>query len=643
MKMDQPEANIYEFGDFRLDAAKRLLLKGGDEPVPLMPKAFDTLLYLVRHSGRVIEKDELMREIWTDTIVEENNLNQNISILRRVFGEKRGEHRFIATIPGKGYKFVAEVTAVANGSIRSFDIETGAEKSSRDRIPKNKGRIAGANITNRLDLLALTVLGVLALSSIGFYLWRENSKSTSADTSIKTVAVLPFKPLVAENRDEVLEMGMADTLIAQLGNNQKIIVLPLSSVRKYGNLEQNAMEAGKELGADSVLDGSIQRWGDKIRVNVRLIKVADGTSVWTGTFDEKFPDIFVVQDSISKRVVSALAIQLSGDEQTLLKKRQTNNAEAYEFYLRGRYHVFKITRPEILKAIGYFQKAIDADPNYALAYAGMADAYRTQAIAAFAPSNEVCPQAKALALRTLEIDDSLAEAHIVLGWVGFLFDWDWENAERELKKAIELAPNDSEAHRAYAHFLSNSGRHEEAVAEGKRARELAPLTLITAALESQFLIYAGRYDEATARLDKTLELDQNFWLVHNCLGRVYILQGRNAEAIAEFTKARELSAGGTTEPIAQLGYALAISGKRNEALAILKELKSFAAENYVPMYFFALIYNGLGNREMALSYLEKSFDNRKVQLTFIKIDTRWDKHRADGRFVDLIRKMNLQL
>ena len=643
MKMDQPEANIYEFGDFRLDAAKRLLLKGGDEPVPLMPKAFDTLLYLVRHSGRVIEKDELMREIWTDTIVEENNLNQNISILRRVFGEKRGEHRFIATIPGKGYKFVAEVTAVANGSIRSFDIETGAEKSSRDRIPKNKGRIAGANITNRLDLLALTVLGVLALSSIGFYLWRENSKSTSADTSIKTVAVLPFKPLVAENRDEVLEMGMADTLIAQLGNNQKIIVLPLSSVRKYGNLEQNAMEAGKELGADSVLDGSIQRWGDKIRVNVRLIKVADGTSVWTGTFDEKFPDIFVVQDSISKRVVSALAIQLSGDEQTLLKKRQTNNAEAYEFYLRGRYHVFKITRPEILKAIGYFQKAIDADPNYALAYAGMADAYRTQAIAAFAPSNEVCPQAKALALRTLEIDDSLAEAHIVLGWVGFLFDWDWENAERELKKAIELAPNDSEAHRAYAHFLSNSGRHEEAVAEGKRARELAPLTLITAALESQFLIYAGRYDEATARLDKTLELDQNFWLVHNYLGRVYILQGRNAEAIAEFTKARELSAGGTTEPIAQLGYALAISGKRNEALAILKELKSFAAENYVPMYFFALIYNGLGNREMALSYLEKSFDNREVQLTFIKIDTRWDKHRADGRFVDLIRKMNLQL
>lgn len=394
-----------------------------------------------------------------------------------------------------------------------------------------------------------------------------------------SITLLPFKPLVAENRDEVLEMGIADTLIAQLGNNRKIIVLPLSSVRKYGNLEQNAMEAGKELGADSVLDGSIQRWGDKIRVNVRLIKVADGTSVWTGTFDEKFPDIFVVQDSISKRVESALAIQLSGDEQTLLKKRQTNNAEAYEFYLRGRYHVFKITRPEILKAIGYFQKAIDADPNYALAYAGMADAYRT------------------LALRTLEIDDSLAEAHIVLGWVGFLFDWDWENAERELKKAIELAPNDSEAHRAYAHFLSNSGRHEEAVAEGKRARELAPLTLITAALESQFLIYAGRYDEATARLDKTLELDQNFWLLHNYLGRVYILQGRNAEAIAEFTKARELSAGGTTEPIAQLGYALAISGKRNEALAILKELKSFAAENYVPMYFFALIYNGLGNRE----------------------------------------------
>ena len=470
--MNEPQTHIYEFSDFRVDAAKRLLLKGDGESLPLTPKVFDTLLYLVRHAGKIIEKDELMREIWVDTIVEENNLSQNISILRRILGEKRGEHRFIATIPGKGFKFVASVQVSSFEFQVPVSVESAIEppelpneseseiehlklqdepetrklkpETNQLQRPKTENQFAKDKEQRTKDekpirfwRVAVFSAFLLGLSLLSFYAWRENRKAVSA---VKTVAVLPFKPLVADNRDEALEMGMADTLITRLGDNREIVVRPLSSVRRYGNLEQDALQAGRALDVDSVLDGNIQRWGDKIRVNVRLIKTADGSSLWTGTFDEKFTDIFVVQDAISKKVAAALAVRLSGDEQTRLEKRYTNNAEAYELYLRGRYHFFKITPPEMRKAIGFYQEAIEADPNYALAYAGMADAYRTAAIANYAPSKDVCPQAKALAMRALEIDESVADAHIVLGWVGFLFDWDWVKRRKRTTESHRTCP-----------------------------------------------------------------------------------------------------------------------------------------------------------------------------------------------------------
>ena len=667
--MKQSQTHSYEFGDFRLDTSKRLLLQRDGGQIPLTPKVFDTLLYLVEHAGKIIEKDELMSAIWADTIVEENNLSQNISILRRVLGEKRGEHRFIATIPGHGFKFVAEVSdlsvptsgflsepsAVADG-LNAKELQISNDKlqienqsgisnlkleipdlklKNKDQKPKTENRN-----TKRFGFVALIVSSVLALGYLGFYLWRENTKPI-ARAPIKTVAVLPFKPLVLENRDEAWEMGMADTLISRLGGNREIVVRPLSSVRKYGNLEQDALTAGHALDVEALLDGSFQRWGDKIRVNARLIKVADGTLLWTGTFDEKFTDVFVVQDAISNRVASALEFQLGGDEKNGIGKSYTKNAEAYDLYLRGRYYAFKITEPEIRKAIAFYGQAIELDLTYALAYAGMADAYRTLAITTHAPSKEVCPQAKSLALQALEIDANLTEAHIVLGWIAFWYEWDWNAAESELKRAIELAPNNSDAHRAYAHLLSNSGRHTEAVAMGRRARELDPLSLITNALEGQFLFYAGRTNEAIARYDKTLEIEPNFWVLHNHLGRVYTHQGRYTEAITALTKAKELSAG-STEPITQLGYALAKSGNREKAQATLADLKSLANKRHVPAYNFAMIYNGLGEKEEALNYLEKSFEEREVQLTFIKVDTRWDDIRVESRFVDLMRRMKLQ-
>jgi len=459
-------------------------------------------------------------------------------------------------------------------------------------------------------------------------------------SSIKTIAVLPFKPLVAENRDESLEMGMADTLIARLSNSREIVVRPLGSVRKYGDLQQDPLVAGRELNVESVLDGSIQRWGDHVRVNVRLVSVADGASVWVNTFDEKFTNIFAVQDAISEKVAKALALELSGEERKRLTKRYTENAEAYELYLKGRYYWGKITTPETRKSIQFFQQAIDVDPNYALAYTGLSDAYRTLPIAHGVSSKDAFPRAKAAAMKALEIDGSLAEAHVSLGFVKFWFDWDWDGAEREFKRAIELNPNEAYAHLSYAHLLSNLGRHNEALAEAQRARELDPLSLRINFLEAQFLFYAGRSGEALARMNKTFELDPNFAVAHNWLGRIYLQQQMYAEAIAAFNKAKQLS--DNIEPIPQIGYAQAVSGGREQARATLEELKQLSVKQYVPAYNFAMIYNGLGERDEALRWLEKSYQEREAHLTFIKVDTRWDSFRSDPRFAAIIERMNLE-
>ena len=640
--MDQFQVKIYEFDDFRVDAGSRLLTKNGEQ-ISLTPKVFDTLLYLVENSGKVIEKEELMSAIWTDTIVEENNLSQNISILRRILGEKRGEHRFIATIPGHGFKFVADVrrsepSAVADGltsgefqiSDAKLQIKNQSEienlKSEITEIPNPKSKIQ-----NPKTYAFIAVLLLISIGAAGIYFWRNSNKSNVI--AIKSIAVLPFKPLVAENRDEVLEIGMADTLIAKLGNDREIVVRPLSSVRKFGNLEQDAQIAGRELGVDAILDGNIQHWGDKIRVNVRLIGTADGGSIWTGTFDEKMTDIFVVQDAISDKVAAALALQLGG------KKRGTENVEAYRFYLQGRYHALKLTPPEIRQGIAFYQQAIAADPTYALAYAGMAQAFAALPITSDVNPNEAFPQAKAAAEKALEIDADLAEARIVLGTVEFWFDRNWKDAETELKKAIALNPNNADAHRFYAVLLTSLGRGEESIGEIEIARKLDPLSLVINALKAQSFFYAERDAEAIEQANKTLEIEPNFWIAHIMLARIYIRQNKFDEAINEAKKAVQFS-GGNSEAVSLEAYALAKSGRRDESFELLEDLKSNG--RYVPSYNLAMIYNGLENREESLNNLEKAFAEKDARLILLKVEPKWNNLRNEPRFIELMRQMNFE-
>ena len=468
-----------------------------------------------------------------------------------------------------------------------------------------------------------------------------NASPLATPSVEKRMAVLPFKPLRPENRDQALELGMADTLITKLSNSREIIVPSLNSVRKYGGLEQDPVAAGRELKVNSILEGNVQKVNDRIRVTARLISVPDGVSLWAGTFDEKFTDVFTLQDAISQKVVDALALRLSGEEKKRLTKRYTENVEAYQLYLTGRYHWSRLTPPDIRKAIGFFQQAIDLDSNYALAYFGLAEANRSLSINADIPSKECLPQAKAAARKALEIDDSLAEAHASLSFSLIWFDWDWAGGEKEAKRAIALNPHSAHAHFAYAHVLSDLGRHDEAIAEIARARELDPVFLLYRGLEGMFLHHAGRNDEAGANLQKVLELDPDFWITHLVLGKVYIQQRKYPEAIAEFGKARQLSHG-NSEAIGSIGYVDALMGDKAKARAVLEELKTLSNQHYIPPYNIALVYHGIGRQSEALALLEKACEERDVRITLLKVDPRWDSLRSNPRFAAILKRIGLQ-
>jgi len=658
--MKAENAAIYEFGEFRLDAAKRLLNRADGGAIPLTPKVFETLLYLVRNGGKIVEKDELLAAVWTDTIVEENNLNQNISALRKIFGEKRGEHRFIATVPGQGYKFVAEVREINDSASDGDDARVAArdlsekqdselqpaiEPASEIESPHAKSReipeplavdaVSGNKKTNRVWLVAALIAAVL-VGFAGFYSWRRDPQAVfSENAPIKSIAVLPFKPLVAENRDESLEMGMADTLISKLGSGDAIVVRPLSSVRRFAALEQDSLAAGRELGTDAVLDGSIQIAGERVRVSARLIRTSDGKQLWTGQFDEKFTDIFALQDSITEKAATALKMRLEKRP-----KSYTENLEAYQLYLKGRFHFLKVTRPETERAVSYFEQAIKIDPNYALAYAGLADAYRGLAIAGELSPSEFLPKAKAAAQKAIELDDALPDAHAVLGFIIFWLDWDWQECERHYQRALKLNPNNSETLIYYANLHSNLGRHSEALAMAKRARELDPLNLRTSALEAQFMIHAGQTDQALERLHKTLELDRNHWLANMFTVSAYIEKGMYREAVEH---SRPMSSV-YDSPRANsfLGYALAKLGREREARAELEKLLKLAKETYVSPYNVAMIYNGLGEREETLRWLERGFREREPRMTFLKVEPKWNNLRGEPRFMELMRRMNFE-
>ena len=572
---------FYEFGTFRVDPGKRLLLREG-QPVPLTAKAFDTLLALVENRGRVLEKDELMRLVWPDTIVEESNLSQNVFTLRKVLGEQPHEHLYIATVPRRGYQFVAEVRQTPATS------------------------------------------------------------ATPVSHAARSLAVLPFISLGPKDTDEYLGLGMADALITRLGNIRRMIVRPTSAVRAYMGRTPDPVAAGRSLGVDMVLEGSIQRAGERIRVTVQLVSVEAGAPVWGERFDERLPDIFAVQDSISLRLAAALVSTLTAEEKVRIERRYTDDHDAHDAYLKGRHHWNTRTEEGLKKAVRHFEEAIARDPRYALAHAGLADCCTLLGSAGYGalPPKEALARARAAALKALEIDPELAEAHASLALVKFRLDWDWAEAETEFRRAIQLNPGYASAHHFYGLYLSAMGRASEAIASLQLAQELDPLSLIIGAALGRAFHFARQSERAREQYAKTLEMDAGFAEAHMNLGLVYAQRSMFAEAADELQRAMAIAGRPVTQAI--LGYIYGLSGERKRAERTLDELDGLAREGSVPALYLVYPHIGLGQTERAFELLEKAYAERSGLLVYLKVEPIFDPLRSDARFEDLLRRMGLE-
>ena len=485
-------------------------------------------------------------------------------------------------------------------------------------------------------IVLAAALGIALVAAVSAWVWVARRGSASKMTSL---AVLPFKPLGGSARDEALELGMTDALITRLGNVRQVRVRPMSAVLRYADAQHDLEAAGRELRVDALVEGKIQRADDRIRVTVHLLRVRDGASLWAETFDEQFTNIFVMQDSISRQVARRLALTLSGDEAKGLTRRDTTNAEAYQHYLKGRYFSSQRTGDGLRKAVEHFEQAVALDPTYAIAYAGLADSFSWWANSTVIPSREAYLKAKDAALRGLALDDSLAGAHTTLGVVSLFYDWDWSAAERAFKRGMALEPDDARAHRRYGLGLMWMGRFDEATREILRARELAPVDLEIHANLALILYFARQYDEAILEARKTLQMDRDFSQAHRTIGRSLVEEGRYDEATAAFRQA--IASGGVQLLNAELGRAYAMSGRRDEALRILGELKVLAKRQYVSPYDMAILHVGLGDRDQAFAWLEKSHAERERWMVTLKVAPALDPLRADPRFGDLVRRVGL--
>lgn len=621
--METPQTVHYRFGSYILDTQKRLLFDGPGNAVPLMPKAYATLEYLVINSGREVTKSELMEAVWGDTAVEENNLNQCISAVRKALGERRGENRFIATIPGVGYEFVSEVNLEGLVSQKASRPVPGSDPAPRRSISPVVLVIAVAAVS--------ALLAAVFLAS-SYYIGRPAASKPPA-----SLAILPFRSLDTSRSDEALELGMTDALISRLRSGLDLPVQSFSAVRKYRSADVEAASAGKELGVDAVLDGSLQTTSDRVRVSVRLVRSDNGEQIWFGKFDEDLGDIFRVQDSIAERVAAALEKRLKPGNSA----RALPDPEAYRQYLRGRYLNFRLNLPNALKSIEYYEKAIAIDPTFVPAYAGLADAYRSLVLTGDYPPRDTMDKALAAAEKAVELDPGSSEAQSSLGFVKFWYLWDWEAAELHFKKALDADGTNVLGHAFYAHFLSNMGRHSEALAEIRRAKDIDPRNPLVNSMEGQILFYSGDPGSAKERLDETIGLEGNVFLAYLVMAKTLDETGDHSGAAEFARKAYDLS-GGNAEALGRTVYALARAGKRREAENARNELAELARKKYIPPYVLAIADLGFGEKQKALADLEKAYEEKNLQMVFLKVDPKWDELRKEPRFIELLRKMRLE-
>ena len=618
--MSDTSRRYHRFGDYYLDTQARELRAGDGALVPLTAKAFDTLSCLIDNRQRVVGKDELLTTVWAGRVVEENNLTQAISALRRALGS---EHRYIVTVPGRGYRFVADVEDAADAPAR----DTATPVPVPHRFDRRRAIALGA------------LLFMLALFAVSAWRMRE-PVVPPVKPSQQTLAVLPFRSLSPGPRDELLELGLAETLIARISGSTQLRVRSLTSSQRFAGARQDPLDAGRQLGAAYVIEGTTQRDGDQVRVNARLLDVTDGRAIWSGTFDEQIDRAFTLQDGIAAAVASALAFKISALPAGSRSPCDGANAEAYRAYLTGHYQLNRPSAARMRQALAAFRRAIDLDPTCARAYAGMAYAYRALAMTGDQAPREIFPLAKAAVKQALAIDPGLAEAYASQGFIRFWYDWDWAGAEASFKRAIELNPSLAEAHMGYAHLLSNIGRRKEAVLHAREAVVLDPLSPLMNMLASNFTMIAGNTGEARQGREKALELEPDFWAALLSRSAMLMARGDYASAITDLRRASELS-GGNSQVLAALGMAHVSAGDYDAAEQILQDMEARDRDGYVPATSLAAVRNALGDSEGALDLLERAHQERDIRLTFLKVDARWNNLRTEPRFQALVQHMSL--
>lgn len=638
-----PATGRLKFGDFSLDQEKRILLRG-DREVHLTPKSFETFRRLVQERDRVVTKEEFLRELWPDVFVTENVLTQCISEIRAALGDDVQHPRYIRTIPRVGYRFIAEVSEASpparemyaeEFSGLSIELESGVE--SEDPAARVRGMgwkpLAAAGVGLALLLGLLTV--DLSLKE------TPANIQGSLEQGIHTLAVLPFRSLTGDSSSEALGLGLTDALILRMTELSKIAVRPTSAVLRFADGSVDPVGAGQELGATAVLDGKFQIQGQDIRVSAQLIRVSDGITLWAGQFDEPNAHIFQVQDAIAQRIADTLSLQLDGREKERLSRRYTDNWEAYEQYAKGRYYVGRRTEDAQHKAVAYFNSAIDLDPTYALAYAGLADAYIVMGNYGYLPPGEAMPIAEAAVRKALEIDPGLGTAHVSLAVLNMDYFREWERAADEFRIALRLNPNNADVHLGYGQLLVWLKRFEEARAEIERAQHLDPLSPRPRAVMGWALFMAREYEKAAVQLQKTLQMDPDFLLTHLNLGMVYAEMGRYQEAIEALQRARELS-NDNPDVLGLLGYVYGVAGRPTPAREILQRLQRLGDRGYLAPIAPALVHIGLGDRERAIDFLFEAYEQHAWHLGMLEVHPQFDTLRSEPRFQELLEKLGLK-
>ncbi|HKV79023.1 MAG TPA: tetratricopeptide repeat protein [Candidatus Sulfotelmatobacter sp.] len=623
-----PPVETVRFGVFELDVRAGELRKRGIK-VPLQGLPVQILSILLENPGQVVTRDELRTRLWpADTFVDfDHSLHNAIARLREALGENASSPRFVETLPRRGYRFIGPLDSSV------------VPESAGPEVPR-RNQFRRALTAAVLVLLAVvaTLVGLNVGGVRSKWFWKRASAAP-----IDSIAVLPLKNLSDDREQDYFADGMTEALITDLGKVSALRVISRTSVMRYKDTKKALPEIARELQVDALVEGTVARSGDRLRITANLIQASPERHVWADTYEGNLSDVIALQNDVARRITQQIQVQLTPEEHVRLSASHPVDPEAYKLYIKGRYFWVKRNRESFDRAMDYFQQAIDRDPTYAAPYSGLADCYvlfgSSFDVGGAAP-NEVQPKAKAAALKALELDNSLADAHNSIAYVKLTYDWDWIGAEADFRRSLALNPGYAHGHHWYAHLLLSSGRREEALAESNRALELDPVSPIINLHLGWHYLYNKQYDRAIEQLGKTLELDPDYALAHWYLGLAYEQKKMFPQALREMGRAKDLLPTNLTVQC-DIGHIYAVSGDKDRAEKVIAGLKEESARRYVNQYELALIYVGLGQNDQAFKSLERAFHEHSDMLVYLKVDPRLDSIRSDSRFADLMRRVGI--